>query len=148
MSLEASLSLSVDRMRGLAHAFSGYLNELEMRLPGDEAARHAFINARTTMGCVHAEITQMKAVLAAARMTGQAVHVATVAVEELELHPRNLPGPVCSPDVPQPRTWREREKLLQSLHRAGDHTLDPTETAEVDRNVAIYEEGKEAGHGA
>lgn len=114
MSLGSGMVLSSGRVRDLAHRLSGFLNELEKRMPGDEATRHAFINARQTVGFIHAECTEMETLAAAARMTGDLGQ--PVMAEDLELHPKNLPVQV------------DREKLLESLHRAGDHSLDEEET--------------------
>ena len=122
-----------ERLRGRAHELSGFLNELQKCLPNNEETRRAFTNARRTLGFIHAECTAVETTLAAARMIGELKPTDTTAAE-LELHPKNLP-----PQVPD-------EKLLASLHRAGDHTQDPTDNEATDRAGAIS--GKEAAHGA
>lgn len=124
MSLPTSLIQTSKRMRERAHELSDFLNELQNRLPSNEETRRAFTNARTTVGFIHTECTAVETTLAAARMVGELKPVDTAA-GDLDLHPKNLP-----PQVPN-------EKLLASLHRAGDHTLDePT-----DQNILVGQPG-------
>ena len=119
-------------MRQRALDLSGYLNALEAILPKNEVTCQAFTNARQSVGFIHAQCTQIENNLKAARLAGQIESETTA--RDLELHPKQLP-----PQVPN-------EKLLASLHRAGDHTQDPTDNEATDRAGAIS--GKEAAHGA
>lgn len=109
MPLSPDLVTASKRMRERAHELSGYLNELEKRLSGDEATRRAFTNARQTVGFIHSECTQVETLIGSGRMCGELAVELTAT--DLELHPANQADP-------------EREKFLKSLHRAGDHTLD------------------------
>ena len=124
MSLPTDLIQTSRRMRERAHELSGFLNALQKRLPSNEETRQAFTNARRTVGFIHSECTAVETTLAAARMVGELKPVGTTAIE-MELHPKNLP-----PQVPN-------EKMLASLHRAGDHTLDEL----TDRHVAVDQPG-------
>lgn len=115
MSLPADIIHSNKRLRELAHHLSGYLNALERLLPPGEQARQAFINARATVGFIHAECTQLEMYVGHEQRHGALPR--KVEPKDLELHPVRLE------QVPV-------EKLLASLHRVADHTQDPTPTEE------------------
>lgn len=110
MSLDASIQVSADRIGVLLDRLKGHLQGACG--PGvPEFAQREIASAIVMIASVRAECNGIRASLAAARSTGQMA--AAVAAKDLELHPVNLP-----PQVPS-------EKLLESLHRSGDHTLDP-----------------------
>lgn len=117
MSLDASIPPAMKRMRQCAHELDGFLNELKKLLPANETTRQAYMNARRTIGFIHTEITGVETTCGAGVMTGELPRPTTA--RDLDMHPVNLPKQV------------ERDKLLESLHRAGDHTQDPdTDTEE------------------
>jgi hypothetical protein len=66
-----------------------------------------------TLAGHHADINQLQCLVAAAGMTGQLQHRPQMRAEELEL------GALQAVDDP-----RQRELMLESLHRAGDHSID------------------------
>lgn len=67
-------------------------------------------NASLSVTMISTEVRELRTVMAAARMCGQADAVTTA--ETLELHPSR----------------REHAAMIESLHRAGDHTLDDDNT--------------------
>lgn len=93
--LPAAIALSLARVCELVDMMAGHLNAA--RGPGvpDYTSRE-ITNAKTRLCALRAECNSMKATLAAT---------------DLELHLVNT-------------GVREHERMLESLHRAGDHTLD------------------------
>lgn len=84
------------------------------RMPLPEAATMEVITGYSIMCGLIAATNELKASVAAARMTGE-LPPADVPTTALELHPANY-EPSRSAD--------ELERMRQSLHRAGDHSLD------------------------
>lgn len=123
MPLSSDLLQNSKQLRSRAHELSAFLNELETRLPKDEDTRRAFTNARATVGFIHSQCTQIETTLGAARMVGE-IEGDTKA-GDLELHPANQGRDSVRPYPLPPQV--EHDKLLESLHRAGDHSLDPDE---------------------
>lgn len=83
---------------------------------------------------IQAECNSIKVALAAEAMTGGVPMVATVPVDELELHPANWSEPDQRETIPPNRSVPQRapsaeelERMSRTLHAAGDHTLDPEE---------------------
>lgn len=110
MSLDASIQGAVDRIDEVLNLVVGHLQGA--RGPGvPEFALRELTNAKTRIAAARAECNAIRASLAAGRATGQVEMPVTA--EKLELHPKQLPPQVSE------------EQLLASLHRAGDHTLDP-----------------------
>lgn len=105
-----------------AHAarMHGCLQALRPLASRDEVAREQIINATVESACLAAEIERLMAWLSAARMCG--MMAPPVVATDLELHPVNrvdmLPG------LPMPV---HDERMLRSLHRAADHSLDINE---------------------
>jgi len=77
-----------------------------------DEAQLAIGEMRAVLCGLSATANRIKAYVAAARMVGM-VESLSVDAESLELHPVNRPDP------------RQRELMLATLHRAGDHTQDP-----------------------
>lgn len=135
MSLPTDIIHSNRRLRELAHHLSGYLNALERLLPPGEQARQAFINARATVGFIHAECTQLEMNVGHEQRHGALPRM--VEPNDLELHPANLPA------QPQDELWTPiqevhgkivsghlRSKMLASLDRVKDDTFKEEEGAE------------------
>lgn len=120
MSLDASISTSVDRIDEVLNLIVGHLNGA--RGPSvPEFALLEITSAKTRLAAIRAECNAIRACMAAGRATGQVEK--PVSVEELELHPKQLPAQV------------EHERLLASLHRAGDHTLDEDDNTDATQRV-------------
>lgn len=123
MTIPADMATCPDRMSELALQLRAHVQAIRAAHPSqavlDETAGIVIVIA-----ALGAESARMRALLAAARSTGQMEHQ-TVAVETLELHPVN----VARRGVDELRSGgdREHELMLESLHRAGDHTLDVEE---------------------
>jgi hypothetical protein len=73
------------------------------------------------IAAIGAESARLRGLCAAAKDTGHMLRP-VLPPKDLELHPRRLPEQV------------EEQKLLASLHRAGDHSLDPDEEEEGSSN--------------
>lgn len=110
---DVAIQAAVLRIDELLGRLRGHLNAA--RGPGvPESACREIASATVMIASVRAECNAIKSEIAAARMTGQTPKA--MKAEDMELHPAQLPRQV------------ERERLLESLHRAGDHTLDPDNT--------------------
>lgn len=119
MSLESSIADNAEMMRAKARELDGWLSELKTLLPDSERARQVFINVRQTLGCIHSEITQIQTTLAAARMCGamtSALKPPSQPELALPVELRAASRAHCA--------RREHEAMIESLHRAGDHSLD------------------------
>lgn len=87
-------------------------------------------NASLSVTMISTEVRELRTVMAAARMCGQAAALMTV--ETLELHPANKPMPRSVAELQKSIEGDEetiisghaRAAMLESLHRAGDHSLD------------------------
>lgn len=101
MSLPTDIANSSRRLRELAGEMRGHLNELRAFVAGSERAGQVLTNAKALLACVQAECTSMETTLAAARMTGR-----------MEGSRQEAEG------------TRVRVAMIESLHRAGDHSLD------------------------
>jgi len=66
------------------------------------------------MAGLHASLNKLQSLLAAAEMVGQMAGKPVTKAVELELHPAH-------PEHDE----EARHRMLKSLHRCGDHTLDP-----------------------
>lgn len=114
MSLAPSIQSACEAIVQQGADMKAVLHSLrQMALP--EAARMEVINGYSIMCGLIAATNALKTTVAAARMTGELPPV-DVPTTALELHPVHY-EPSRSAD--------ELELLRQSLHRAGDHTLDP-----------------------
>jgi hypothetical protein len=76
---------------------------------------------------MHADLNKLQSLLAAAEMVGVMQPKPTLQAHKLELHPGHADHDA-----------REREAMLRSLHRCGDHTLDPVPEDPQDCHVAVY----------
>jgi hypothetical protein len=114
-------------VRGLLISLSALANELRtMSLP--VAAEEAVLGMRVELACAVAALNALDACVGAAAMTGGMV--AETRAVDMELHPVRL------------ETQDARLKMLQSLHRAGDHSLDPEpDEQNLDRNVPVEMKG-------
>lgn len=129
MSLDASIQVSTARMSELLDMLKGYLNAAKG--PGvPEFARREITNATVTIASIRSEINAINATMAAGRATGQVER--PLVVTDLELHPKQLPAQV------------EHEKLLASLHRVADHTLDPDENTDGETPHVVTYGGKDS----
>lgn len=114
MSLPAEIAEVPDRLSKIALDVRASINAIRAMHPSQEVLNETAI-LTLAVAAIGSESARLRGLCAAARATGQ-MERAVMAPEELELHPtRSLPPQV------------ENEKLLASLHRAGDHTLDLTE---------------------
>lgn len=103
-----------DAAKALASLVAAKALAQKHRLPDELIAE--LTNAKFYVALIATELQGGDATIAAARMTGQAPHPQTSAAE-LPLHPAN----------------QEHERMLETLHRAGDHTLDPEDTDAAQR---------------
>lgn len=109
------------RIRELCGQIAGRINEVRSlvatpRVHTADQVKDVCLSMHLDMIGLLSELNGLDSCVAAARMTGQSA-VATVA-KELELHPAYRDDD------------RERQLMIRSLHRAGDHTQDREDDAE------------------
>jgi hypothetical protein len=118
MSLPAEIAEVPDRLSRIALDLRGSVRAIRGERPS-EAVMNETAQLVLIIAAIGAESARLRALCAASKDTG-AMERPVMPPKELELHPRNLPLQV------------DEARLLESLHRAGDHTLDPDEERSTD----------------
>ena len=95
-------------LKKLATKLSGMVRGIQTTTPEAKSA------VLVEMAGLHADLNRLQSLVAAAGMVGTLQAKPTVKAEELELHPAHAG-----------HDERQRELMLASLHRCGDHTQDP-----------------------
>jgi hypothetical protein len=113
MSLPAEISDVPDRLSQIALDLRASVKAIREARPS-EAVMNETAQLVLIIAALGSESARLRGLCGASRATG-VMDFPVVKAEELELHPRRLPAKV------------EEEKLLASLHRAGDHTMDREE---------------------
>lgn len=121
MTIPADMATCPDRMSELALQLRAHVQAIRAAHPS-QAVLDETAGVVLVIAALGAESARMRALLAAARSTGQ-MEQQTVAVETLELHPVNIE----TRRLGDGETRREHELMIETLHRAGDHTLDEEE---------------------
>ncbi len=109
-------SLAAD-IKQQATLISTQIRAIRAQVPEADVA-----GALVEMAGLHASINKLQSVLAAAEMVGVMQSRPVTQAQDLELHPAHVEHEA-----------EERERMLRSLHRCGDHTLDPEPKEEVAR---------------
>lgn len=117
-------------MKRQATLISTQIRAIRARVPEADVA-----GVLVEMAGLHADLNRLQSLVAAADMVGVMQPRPAVKAEELELHPGHAA-----------HDEHQRELMLASLHRCGDHTLDPDPepdevAVEDDRNVAVEVKG-------
>lgn len=169
MSLPTDIANSSRRLRELAGEMRGHLNELRVFVAVSERAAQVLTNAKALLACVQAECTALETTLAGEGKRQQAPGIeqasgAAVVVDSSARYWPHFEGRRQQARGRRKATDRMvREAMIESLHRAGDHSLDDDAEAaqrrwedqgaahelsamsrrhDTERNVAISEEGE------
>lgn len=135
MCLPAEIAEVPDRLSKIALDLRASINAIRSMQPSQAVLNETAI-LTLVVAAIGSESARLRGLCAASRATGSMERPATK-VQTLDLHPRLLPAQV------------DEDKLLASLHRAGDHTLDrdpDMEPGDTDRAGAISTQ-KEATRG-
>lgn len=114
MTLPAEIVQSVESLQASVLQLKAVLHALRQLAPTEEIRREC-IHGYSVLCGMTAEGNRLKTLMATGRMTGE-IGPAAVEVTKLELHPVQYE---------RTRTPEDLHRMMESLHRAGDHTLDP-----------------------
>lgn len=123
MTLPAEIVQSVETLQASVLQLKGVLHALRQLAPTEEIRREC-INGYSVLCGMTAEGNRLKTLMATGRMTGE-IGTPAVEVTTLELHPAQYE---------RTRSPADLQRMMESLHRAGDHTLDPDPAAAAHAN--------------